>query len=412
LDNVEINFTQKSNTMKTLKLFTCLLILGYSSMAQTPAIHSTLPVGGTVSKLQFKGTDTAFCIIGVNLYRSIDGAKNWTLSKGLQFGGPYNFVCLAAKGNKVLAGLNSGGRYYESNDGGNTWSDVKFLGPNERVSDFQILNEQTIFAICSGNSGSVNDVKFMKSSDGGTTWSTPVTFPIRGYDAQVQFINSNLGMVYYQEQMYRSTNGGSAWDTAAGFTDDIKTAFILNEQLAFAGTDEGTLSKSTDGLNNWTKINPNGNLDWENQIYFLNESKGLVSTGYTRDFAIHTTTNGGQNWSTFANGVNFKKFVYINDQTIYLYGGNNNIYKTSLSSTGLNSSIFNPIKIYPNPSNGTFQLELEKEYVGKEIKLFDVYGKIQQSFICTSTSEKIENRIPGLFLIKIGEETIGRILIQ
>ena len=62
--------------------------------------------------------------------------------------------------------------------------------------------------------------------------------------------------------------------------------------------------------------------------------------------------------------------MYINDQTIYLYGGNNNIYKTSLSSTGLTSSKFNQIKIYPNPSNGTIQLELEKVFVGKEIKLF------------------------------------------
>lgn len=398
--------------MKNALSFLLLLIIVISSNAQTPNLHSTLPVGGSVSKLVFKNNDTAFCIIGVNLYRSTNAAKNWTLSKGLQFGGAYTFISLAAKGNKVLAGLNSGGRYYESNDGGNSWSDVKFLGTNERVSDIQIQDEQTIFAICSGNSGSVNDVKFIKSTDGGNTWSSPVIFPKRGYDAQVQFINQTHGMVYYQENLYRTNNGGSSWDTASGFTDDIKTAFILNTQLAFAGTDEGTLSKSTDGLNNWTKINPNGNLDWENQLYFINENKGIVSTGYIRDFAIHTTNNGGLTWTQFANGVNFKKFVYMNDNIIYLYGGNNNIYITNLSSTGINSNKLIELKIYPNPSVGDIHLELAPKHVGKQIMIFDAYGKLQQTFKCAKIKEHIKIENAGIYLLRVEEENIGKIIIQ
>lgn len=397
--------------MKTKIIIYLLLLFSIKSQAQSPVLHSTLPSGGVVTEMEFKGMDTAFCIIGINLYRSTDGAKNWTLSKGLQFGGAYNFTCLSLNGNKILTGLNSGGRYYESLDGGDTWSDVKFFGLNQRVSDIQILNSGNIFVLCSGNSGSVSDVSFIKSTDGGQTWSTPTNFSKRGYDAQTQFINSNTGIVYYQNYMYKTSNGGSTWDTVAGINSSIKSAYILNEQLAFAGINEGSLYKSTDAFASWSVINPNGNLDWENQIYFLNATKGIVSTGYTRDFKINITNDGGATWTTFADGVNFKRFVYKNDNVIYLYGGNNNVYKTSLSSTGMENNQLVDFKVFPNPSNGVLNIQLNESKDDRHIKVFDFSGRVVYETDCINGNCSIEINEKGLYLLKVGEN-IQMISIQ
>lgn len=398
--------------MKTLKLLCLLIILQLNTQAQTPAIHSTLPVGGTVSELIFKGKDTAFCIIGVNLYRSTDGAKTWTLSKGLQFGGPYNFTSLEVRDSKVMSGLNSGGRYYESNDAGQTWSDVKFIGSNQRLSDLQFVDDLNGYAICSGNSGSVNDVQFLKTSDGGATWSSPFAFPKRGYDAQVQFLNPTFGLVFYQEFLYKTTDGGTTWDTVSGISSSIKSAYIYNEQLAFVGVDEGSLLKSTDGLKTWQVINPNGRQGWENQILFLNPSKGIVSEGYNKDYNITLTTDGGFTWTKFAEGVNFKKFVYQDDQTIYLFGANNNIYKTGITSSGINTNTKSNIQYYPNPSAGSVYLNIPVEHLHKNIHVYNTNGKLVKSIVANDASIKIELEDVGLHLLKCEEITIGKIIIE
>lgn len=408
----QTNFTTKLITMKTLKLLCLLILIQLNTQAQTPAIHSTLPVGGTVSELIFKGKDTAFCIIGVNLYRSTDGAKTWVLSKGLQFGGPYNFTSLEVRGSKVIGGLNSGGRYYESNDAGQTWSDVKFIGPNQRLSDLQFVDDLNGYAICSGNSGSVNDVQFLKTTDGGATWSSPFAFPKRGYDAQVQFLNPTFGLVFYQEFLYRTKDGGATWDTVNGISSSIKSAYIYNEQLAFVGVNEGSLLKSTDDLNTWQAINPNGRQDWENQILFLSPNKGIVSEGYNKDYKITLTTDGGFTWTTFADGVNFKKFVYQDDQTIYLFGANNNIYKTSITSSGVNKNTQSNIQYYPNPSTGKIYLNVPQELIGKNIQVYNTNGVLVKSIPCNDLRIKIELENAGLYLLKYDESAIGKIMVE
>ncbi len=399
---------------KHLLLISC-IVLVLQSQAQTPAIYSTLPNGGTARDLIFKGPDTSFCINSYWLYRSTDDLKTWQNSVELQFGGAYTFTSMDGFGEKIMAGQNTGGRYILSNDAGATWSDVKFIGKNQQVNDIEFLNSTTVFALASSGS-STDSIILFKSTDGAETWERVYKFPKRGANARMTFLNASIGAVYFNSNLYITKDAGLNWYSPSGIdtTENVLSVYLYDAQNAFVGQDAGGLYKSTDGMQtfNFTQsVFPR--LDYENQLLFSDLSTGYVTEGYTRDFAFRKTTDGGVNWTTLATGVNFKNFHIVDDNTVYLYGANNNFYKVSTVLSGINTNeISSNIKIYPNPSTGLVTIKSTENIKDKTLRVYSSLGKLIQEQHIGINDFQINLVDAGIYILMIDHQVVGRVNIQ
>lgn len=399
------------------RIIVCIYLLFVTSIsnAQTPELYSTLPTGGTARDLTLKGLDTGYCINGYYLHRSIDKLKTWTNSKSLQFGGAYTFTALDIFENNIMAGLNSGGRYYLSNNGGDTWTDVKFIGKNAQINDIEYLSSSTVYAL-TGSASVIDSIILFRSTDGAETWERIYKFPKRGTDAKMTFLNSNIAAVYFDENLYITKDAGQNWFTPSGLDtlENILSVFLYDAQHAFVGQDLGGLYKSNDGYNKFSfQSSASPKIDYENQIHFIDLNTGYLTEGYTRDFQFRKTTDGGLNWVVLANGVNFKKFHLNNDNTAFLYGANNNIYKVNTIASNVEKQYIDlNFKIYPNPSENKFNIEFPYTHIGSTIEIYNSTGiKVFEKKI-NSVKEYFEINTAGLYLIKVDQHLIGRVNIN
>ncbi len=85
------------------------------------------------------------------------------------------------------------------------------------------------------------------------------------------------------------------------------------------------------------------------------------------------------------------------------------------SSVGLNNSLVNPIRFYPNPTRGMIHLDLNIQNLTYEV--FSLNGKLSKTGTIVNYNIDLTNLNSGLYLIKIfdvveGEEYEGKVLIE
>ncbi|NIF04858.1 T9SS type A sorting domain-containing protein [Chryseobacterium sp. Tr-659] len=156
------------------------------------------------------------------LFKTVDGASSWQKISNLKFS------YLKFFNNNVGYGVKTGVFWtmYKTLDGGITWN-ICFEGPSSNIY-FDFLNENQIFL--KGNNGD-----FFKSNDGGTTW-TQSQLPYYSFD-KIKFVDQNTGYVADQEKVYKTIDGGTTWslllDNNYGF--DIKTLEVGGDYLYLSG---------------------------------------------------------------------------------------------------------------------------------------------------------------------------------
>lgn len=398
--------------MKTLYLLFALNMIHLVSFAQKPSVYSNIP-SGTVGDLSFINNDTAFCFSGYNVHMGINQAKDWTAVSTLQFGGAYTFTALDAKNNIVIAGMNSGGRYIISKNSGKDWSETKFIGKNLQVTKLKIIDANTIYAVLNSVAGVIDSVILYVSTNGGESWQRRSTFTSRGSNAKVHFLNANKGLLYHNKYLYKTDDGGITWSKPIGYDtlENVYSTFILSDQISYVGQDAGGLLKSTNNSSTYSIINANSGLDYENQIYFKDELNGFVTEGYTRNFKLKKTIDGGATWALIADSVNFRYFAYVNDQNIYLYGANNNIYKVSASATSVSNQSKNNLKIYPNPAQGIVYLNLDYS-TNEKIKIYSITGNLITELDSREGINKIIIENSGMYFLKVGDRVSEKIIIR
>jgi hypothetical protein len=77
---------------------------------------------------------------------------------------------------------------------------------------------------------------------------------------------------------------------------------------------------------------------------------------------------------------------------------------------GLNTTIINEVKIYPNPTTGEFRVDLGKQYESVKIEITDVAGRLVHSKMLENrqTLDLKLNDAAGVYLLKIyADDTVG-----
>jgi hypothetical protein len=155
----------------------------------------------------------------------------------------------------VLCGSANGG-VWESFDRGGSWAPRTDYAATTAVGAIAFNSANPSIVYCGtgeGNWWSWLGVGILRSSDGGTTWSTLCTTPFLGqgfYDLRVDPANANHLIAATTGGLYTSTDGGVTWAVRRS-TRTWAVAFGSGEILA--SSSDGVW-RSTDGGTAWTAV--------------------------------------------------------------------------------------------------------------------------------------------------------------
>lgn len=352
-------------------LFLFLLLLSISVKAQLFQQIGTLPVGGSLVELDFISPTQGFAAVNYYCLKSIDGGLQWSTISSEQVGGAYTYTAMAVvDSNHIYLGKNSGGRLkYTKN--GSTWLDIQ-VGLNKAIRAISFLDTLQGYMLLGGNSGSVDSVFIMKTMDGGDSWNRLTTLPARGYDPKMQFTSSTHGLVYYQEKLFYTTDGGNNWLAATGIADNINRVSMLNDSTGMLAGRLGYLAYTNDRGANWTTIPLNSSRHiWDIKVFSSAEAYALCLGGNT-SYLWHSS-DSGKSWAELANGdATLRRMDFFGRHEAWFYGLNNNIYKTPLTASVEIAPQLQG-QLYPNPFNQELILELEEAI--STLKIVDIQGK-------------------------------------
>lgn len=194
------------------------------------------------------------------------------------------------------------------------------LPVNDQINDIFFLDSLNGWVATNSDGTSGDTAYVMKTSNGGSNWA--IQERSKNYYTKLQFLNSSIGYLCGSTGaalVWKTTNGGDTWFELFNFglsfaIDDIQ---FLNEDTGWVTSkafDFGGIWKTTNGGLNWVK-QLNGSLILQvKAISILNNDTGwAINSSSVKE--LYRTTNGGLNWNvqyTFAGQLNDVCFLNPN----------------------------------------------------------------------------------------------------
>jgi photosystem II stability/assembly factor-like uncharacterized protein/tetratricopeptide (TPR) repeat protein len=235
--------------------------------------------------------------------KTINGAEQWQASnKGIELPGwaGISTVLLDPHDTRHLyytQGLN----VYESDDRGESWSQVRSSACPTTISDMVIhpTDSRTLFAADVGDGNCRGGV--YKSSDNGRTW-TLVGLEVNGIREKSLVIDNQVGSILYastSSDLYGSSDGGNNWKK---ISQNVCTTLVIHPDLsgvAYCGMQDGSLNKTTDSGKSWNILRRLDMRDIQT-ISFLPKSPNVLFVGGQ---GLVVSTDGGSSWVTRNSGL-------------------------------------------------------------------------------------------------------------
>ena len=244
-----------------------------------------------------------------NTYKSTDGGATWvSLNNNIGSGGRMSLAVSPANP-QVIYALCQNDSLFSSTNGGNTWTfksywPLLFYGFYDMVLTCSPTNANVVYV---GGGGSNSD--FQKSTDGGTTWTTPIANYMHVDNHDIEPAPNSGTTVYCTNDggVFRSYDGGVTWtDLSNGLA--IAQFYrlgcsVTNPSIVYCGQQDNGCTKSIDD-NFYSVIGADGMeclVDYtdENTAYTSWQYGGISRTndgGLT--FAGAAPNNGSGDWIT------------------------------------------------------------------------------------------------------------------
>lgn len=192
---------------------------------------------------------------------------------------------------------NGNGIVLKTVDGGNTWVS-KWTGANMGLEGACFVDENTGF-IAGWPKSSSGWSGFGKTTNGGTTWTSPPVSPDVYFFTDVVFKDAVNGILVgagnTDPLVYMTGNGGNSWTAATGVSDGIPYgACYVSGNKYFLVDNAGHIKKSLNNGLTWTTVYtvPGGLLTG---IDFFNDNTGMACGD---NGLIVKTYDGGATWQT------------------------------------------------------------------------------------------------------------------
>jgi photosystem II stability/assembly factor-like uncharacterized protein len=313
-------------------------------------------------------------------YYSIIAGSYVSLNAGLPYGAGVEWLSTIQQDPVNANTIYAGGRsnLYKSPNFGGTWTQLGNIGGTGNVIEFAVSpsNPQILYVLKVGG--------IFKSINGGMNWTnvigtTAVNNPPTALvptSIAISPTNPNKIWVSYSgynanAKVYASTNGGTSWVNLSTGLPNIPVNIIrlvpnLSDEVLAVGTDVCIYSKN--GTGNWSMVS-GGSMPRV-------AVRDIKFTGTGASLKMYAATFGrGAYTCNISNVINAPRSA--NEVSPYFYPAEQ-------------------VLIYPNPSKGSFSIEVADEI--KQIIIYDVNGNlIEHSF---SFNDSTKSNIDLSFLKK------------
>jgi photosystem II stability/assembly factor-like uncharacterized protein len=238
--------------------------------------------------------NTAYALVGKNIYKTIDSGKVWQ-QLGLTVGTGYAEYdvfekCYFFNADTGLATASEPARVYKTFDGGVSWTQATQYS-YDHITDLQFLDGNTGYMAITFSNGGI----IVKTTDKGNTWSQVWTSQYYGeVFHKVHFQSSTKGFASRGNSLYITQNGGGSW-SLLWQADQITSIWFATNQIGFVTGENSLLRRTTDGGITWTQISVPG-LYYYDDIYtvrFLDDQVGYFTS---EGGGIYKTIDGGLTW--------------------------------------------------------------------------------------------------------------------
>jgi photosystem II stability/assembly factor-like uncharacterized protein len=216
--------------------------------------------------------------------------EGWTLqTSGTSLG--LRGVSFSDGNTGTAVGLNN--TILRTTDGGTTWSSQSTIDPAWTLRDVSFVNGSTGTVV--GTGGLIR-----RTTDGGSTWSTQ-TSGTRQFIRAVHFVNANDGVAVGDSAIIlRTTNGGTTWNLQyANGSQSLRGVALIDPNTCTVVGNPGLIMRTTNGGSTWS-AQTSGTTATLGGVSFLNANSGWV-VGQTGT-VLHTT-DGGASWGVQSSGT-------------------------------------------------------------------------------------------------------------
>jgi photosystem II stability/assembly factor-like uncharacterized protein len=266
---------------------------GGTRFATKIAVPGTRTVGGggVPTDAQFLSESTGFVSTSDGkIYQTTDAANSW---KAVNETGRA-VRALAFASSSVGFAVGDGSLFLKTTDGGATWSAKDIGAPGgTNLTAVRCADEKT--CVVTTQAGTVIGI----TKDGGSTWTwpSPSTDPL--FAAALASTTRVVAAGQQGATAYSNDTGGNFTPVGGrlvGQFTRVRSGTVAGS--AFAPGPDGTLGRTVDGGHTWTR----GNVATSQDV--LDVSFPTVNDGYALDVAggVFNTNDGGQTWATLNTG--------------------------------------------------------------------------------------------------------------
>lgn len=314
---------------------------------------TSIVIDPTNSNIVYAGTGEGFynadAIRGAGVLKSTNGGTSWTLLSSFTGGSgfPYYINDLYIRSDNpaiIFAATNSG--LFRTTNSGTSWT---FLHQgNSSVRGTQIVGDPGSPGIIYVSYGNFSTDGIYKTTNGGTSFTKLAGgLPTSGYQRiSLAIGTSNSQVLYaclsstssYTRGIFRTTNGGTSWDSVAtpvdpltgqshlngqGWYDNVIAVDPTNPNIVYTGG--VNLFKSVNAGTSWTMIS-----NWYSGAgyqYVHADQHDMVFSGSTlyfcNDGGVFKSTNGGTTITEFTSGLATIQFYSgaVHPTSDIFYGG-------------------------------------------------------------------------------------------
>jgi photosystem II stability/assembly factor-like uncharacterized protein len=315
---------------------------------------------------------------------------------------PYTLASVYFLDENIGYAVGENGTILKTKDGGINWLAQK-SGIYYWLNSVFFIDENTGFAV--GENGAI-----LKTIDGGVNWSCKNS-GTTNYLMSVYFPEPQIGYAV-GSTLCKTTDGGETWKNLN--TSGFHSLFFINANIGYLVGSSGSIVKTTNGGINWVS-QISGTTNNLNSVFFSDPNTGYIVGD---EGTILKTSNGGFNWTLQTDpSSQWLGSVCFPDPNIgYIIGANGTILKTGTSLSGIeeNSISSGSLKIYPNPTNGKFNVETSMQLRNGSLSIININGQILREMPITGykTLIEISDLQMGAYFIKVKNENnivVGKI---
>jgi photosystem II stability/assembly factor-like uncharacterized protein len=249
--------------------------------------------GIDVYSLNFINATTGFGFGTGSVYiKTTDGGSNWYESQPVGASSSSQYFDAAVTPAGTIHAAGTFGAMVRSTNSGADFT-FKSSVTDGYVSDIEFINTTTGYAVTGFNHGDI-----LKTTDAGYSWVSQVsTYTTSIYG--ISFTDSETGYLAGSISLYKTTNGGTNWNTVYNSTtNEIFTdIYFTNTTTGYAVGTYGRQMKTTNAGASWTPTTISSSGSILSSLFFVNETTGYAVGDNNAEVK---TTNAGVNWTTLS----------------------------------------------------------------------------------------------------------------